>query len=83
MFNKVETISLTVAGSSRMQSLGLNSLLLIDYWGGHPPRTPNHPNFSDQNQGTRSSLMKTTSARQKALAKLNRADRNVLDASQC
>ena len=36
--------------------------------------------FRTQNQGTRSSLMKTTSARQKALAKLKRADRNVLDA---
>ena len=37
--------------------------------------------FRTQNRGTRSSLMKTTSARQKkALAKLKRADRNVLDA---
>ena len=48
------------------------------------PRGPQTiPIFRTQNQGTRSSLMKTTSARQKALAKLKRADRNVLDASQC
>ena len=48
------------------------------------PRGPQTiPIFRTQNQGTRSSLMKTTSARQNALAKLKRADRNVLDASQC
>ena len=48
------------------------------------PRGPQtSPIFRTQNQGTRSSLMKTTSARQKALAKLKCADRNVLDASQC
>ena len=46
------------------------------------PRGPQTiPIFRTQNQGTRSSLMKTTSARQNALAKLKRADRNVLDAS--
>ena len=48
------------------------------------PRGPQTiPIFRTQNQGTRPDLMKTTSARQKALAKLKRADRNVLDASQC
>ena len=42
------------------------------------PRGPQTiPNFSDPKPG---SLMKTTSARQKAPAKLKRADRNVLDA---
>ena len=55
--------------------------------GGTGEATPRGPQtisiFRTQNQGTRSSLMKTTSARQKALAKLKRADRNVLDASQC
>ena len=55
----------------------------ICYWGGHPRGPQTIPIFRTQNQGTRSSLMKTTSARQKALAKLKRADRNVLDASQC
>ena len=44
------------------------------------PADPKPSQFFGPNQGTRSSLMKTTSARQKALAKLKRADRNVLDA---
>ena len=52
--------------------------------GGTGEATPRGPQtisiFRTQNQGTRSSLMKTTSARQKALAKLKRADRNVLGA---
>ena len=49
-------------------------------WGGHPRGPQTISIFRTQNRGTRSSLMKTTSARQKALAKLKRADRNVLDA---
>ena len=57
---------------------------LMQTTGEATPRGPQTiPIFRTQNQGTRSSLMKTTSARQKALAKLKRADRNVLDASQC
>ena len=64
----------------------LTCLLSLDVTntGEATPRGPQTiPISRTQNQGTRSSLLKTTSARQKALAKLKRADRNVLDASQC
>ena len=85
-----KSASATVLPPSReaaKASAGCSGLCLGGSEGNAGEATPRGPQtipiFRTQNQGTRSSLMKTTSARQKALAKLKRADRNVLDASQC
>ena len=57
--------------------------IMYKYTGEATPADPKPSQFfGPKTRGTRPDLMKTTSARQKALAKLKRADRNVLDASQ-